>query len=33
MVGGKMIGAIGVGGGPNGIVDVEVAQAGVDALK
>jgi uncharacterized protein GlcG (DUF336 family) len=33
MVGGKMIGAIGVGGGPNGIVDVQVAQAGVDALK
>ena len=30
---GKMIGAIGVGGGPNGVVDTEVAQAGLDALK
>lgn len=30
---GKIIGAIGVGGGPNGIVDSEVAQAGLDALK
>jgi len=28
-----MIGAIGVGGGPNGVVDTEVAQAGLDALK
>ena len=26
-------GAIGVGGGPNGVVDTEVAQAGLDALK
>ena len=33
IVGGKMIGAIGVGGGPSGIVDSQVAQAGVDALK
>ncbi len=33
IVGGKMIGAIGVGGGPGGVVDIQVAQAGVDALK
>ena len=33
LMGGKIIGAIGVGGGPNGIVDTQVAQAGVDALK
>lgn len=29
----KIIGAIGVGGGPNGVVDSQVAQAGIDALK
>jgi len=29
----KIIGAIGVGGGPNGNVDSQVAQAGIDALK
>jgi glc operon protein GlcG len=33
VMGGKIIGAIGVGGGPNGVVDSQVAQAGVDALK
>jgi len=33
IVGGKMIGAIGVGGGPLGVIDSQVAQAGVDALK
>jgi uncharacterized protein GlcG (DUF336 family) len=33
IVGGKMIGAIGVGGGPTGVIDSQVAQAGVDALK
>jgi uncharacterized protein GlcG (DUF336 family) len=33
MVDGKIIGAIGVGGGPNGAVDAQAAQAGVDALK
>ena len=33
IVDGKMIGAIGVGGGPGGVVDTQVAQAGVDALK
>ena len=33
MVDGKIIGAIGVGGGPNGNVDSIAAQAGVDALK
>lgn len=33
IVNGKMIGAIGVGGGPTGVVDMQVAQAGVDALK
>ncbi len=33
IVDGKMIGAIGVGGGPSGAVDSQVAQAGVDALK
>jgi glc operon protein GlcG len=33
MVDGKIIGAIGVGGGPNGNVDSMAAQAGVDALK
>ena len=31
--GGKIIGAIGVGGGPNGGIDAQAAQAGVDALK
>ena len=30
---GKIIGAIGVGGGPNGNIDSQVAQAGIDALK
>lgn len=30
---GKIIGAIGVGGGPNGNIDSQIAQAGVDALK
>lgn len=30
---GKIIGAIGVGGGPNGHIDSEIAQAGLDALK
>ena len=33
IVNGKMIGAIGVGGGPNGVIDTQVAQAGLDALK
>ena len=33
MMNGKMIGAIGVGGGPNGVIDTQVAQAGLDALK
>ena len=33
MMNGKMIGAIGVGGGPNGLLDQQVAQAGLDALK
>jgi glc operon protein GlcG len=33
LMGGKIIGAIGVGGGPNGNIDSQVAQAGVDALK
>ena len=33
MMNGKMIGAIGVGGGPNGAIDTQVAQAGLDALK
>jgi glc operon protein GlcG len=33
IVAGKMVGAIGVGGGPTGVVDSKVAQAGVDALK
>jgi glc operon protein GlcG len=33
LVDGKMVGAIGVGGGPNGVIDSQVAQAGVDALK
>jgi glc operon protein GlcG len=33
VVGGKIIGAIGVGGGPNGVIDAQAAQAGVDALK
>jgi glc operon protein GlcG len=33
VVGGKIIGAIGVGGGPNGGIDAQAAQAGVDALK
>jgi len=33
IVDGKMVGAIGVGGGPTGVVDAQVAQAGVDALK
>lgn len=31
--GGKIIGAVGVGGGPTGVIDTQVAQAGVDALK
>jgi glc operon protein GlcG len=30
---GKVIGAIGVSGGPNGLIDQAAAQAGVDALK
>jgi uncharacterized protein GlcG (DUF336 family) len=33
MVDGKIIGAIGAGGGPNGVLDSQAAQAGVDALK
>lgn len=33
VVDGKIIGAIGVGGGPNGGIDSIAAQAGVDALK
>ncbi len=33
IVNGKIIGAIGVGGGPNGDLDSEVAQAGLAALK
>lgn len=33
MMNGKMIGAIGVGGGPTGVIDQQVAQAGLDALK
>jgi uncharacterized protein GlcG (DUF336 family) len=33
VTGSKIIGAIGVGGGPNGNVDSQVAQAGLDALK
>jgi glc operon protein GlcG len=33
LVDGKIIGAIGVGGGPNGGIDSVAAQAGVDALK
>jgi uncharacterized protein GlcG (DUF336 family) len=33
VVGGRIIGAIGVGGGPNGGIDSQAAQAGVDALK
>lgn len=33
VMGGKIIGAIGVGGGPNGNVNSQVAQAGLDALK
>jgi len=33
IVDGKMVGAIGVGGGPSGVIDSQVAQAGVDALK
>lgn len=33
LVAGKMVGAIGVGGGPSGVIDSQVAQAGVDALK
>jgi uncharacterized protein GlcG (DUF336 family) len=33
MVGGKVIGAIGVSGGPRGAIDAEAAQAGADALK
>jgi glc operon protein GlcG len=33
VVDGKIIGAIGVGGGPNGNIDSQAAQAGVDALK
>ncbi|MGH6664090.1 MAG: GlcG/HbpS family heme-binding protein [Pseudolabrys sp.] len=33
LINGKIIGAIGVGGGPNGNVDSQVAQAGIAALK
>lgn len=33
MMNGKMVGAIGVGGGPSGVLDQQVAQAGLDALK
>jgi glc operon protein GlcG len=33
MAGGKVIGAIGVSGGPNGLIDQTAAQAGVDALQ
>jgi uncharacterized protein GlcG (DUF336 family) len=33
IVGGKMIGAIGVGGGPTGDLDAQVARAGLDVLK
>ena len=33
VVGGKIIGAIGVSGGANGLMDMGSAQAGVDALK
>lgn len=33
MVDGKIIGAIGVSGGPSGLFDTAAAQAGVDALK
>jgi glc operon protein GlcG len=33
MMNGKMVGAIGVGGGPTGVIDAQVAQAGLDALK
>jgi uncharacterized protein GlcG (DUF336 family) len=33
IVDGKMVEAIGVGGGPNGVIDTQVAQAGVDALR
>ena len=33
MIDGKIIGAIGVSGGPNGAFDNAAAQAGVDALK
>ena len=33
MMDGKMVGAIGVGGGPTGVIDAQVAQAGLDALK
>jgi glc operon protein GlcG len=33
MADGKVIGAIGVSGGPNGLIDQAAAQAGVDALK
>jgi uncharacterized protein GlcG (DUF336 family) len=33
MVGGKIVGAIGVSGGPTGVIDLQAAQAGADALK
>jgi glc operon protein GlcG len=33
MVDGKVVGAIGVSGGPTGLIDTDAAQAGVDALK
>jgi len=33
MVDGKIIGAIGVSGGPTGVIDLQAAQAGADALK
>ena len=33
MLNGKIVGAIGVSGGANGLMDAAAAQAGVDALK
>jgi uncharacterized protein GlcG (DUF336 family) len=33
MMNGKMIGAIGVGGGPSGVINTQVTQVGLDALK
>jgi glc operon protein GlcG len=33
VVDGKIVGAIGVSGGPNGLIDSQAAQAGADALK